>query len=66
MVGAVQGLIGSLKTTAAPPPSPFKRCTTFLISIGCCTNVSECGIYGAGADCATQTNPGPNSETFCT
>ena len=64
MSGAVMGLIASIKA-AAPPAASYFRCTTVQISIGCCTNTNECGIYGAGISCATQTNPGPNSELNC-
>jgi hypothetical protein len=35
-------------TTAA-----LKRCTSFQISIGCCTNTNSCGGLGAGVSCAT-------------
>ena len=49
MTGAVQGLIGSYKAAAAPA---YKRCTTFQISIACCTGTGECGTLGAGASCS--------------
>jgi hypothetical protein len=65
MAGCAQGLIGSLKKAAAPPPSSFFRCTSFQISIGCCSNTSQCGTFGGGVSCATQTNPGPNDENSC-
>lgn len=65
MSGAVMGLIGSLKAAAAPPPPTLFRCTSFQISIGCCTNTNECGTFGAGASCTTQTFPGPNDENTC-
>ena len=52
MVGCVQGLVASSRTAAAPAPTLF-RCTSFQISIACCTNVNECGTLGAGVSCAT-------------
>jgi hypothetical protein len=51
-----------VSTIVAPT---LKRCTSFQISIGCCTNTSQCGPFGAGVSCATQTNPGPNSPNAC-
>jgi hypothetical protein len=43
----------------------LQRCTSFQISIGCCTATSQCGPFGAGVSCATQTNPGPNDPNNC-
>ena len=62
MVGCVQGLIGSLKTAAAPA---LKRCTTAQISIGCCTNTIQCGTLGAGISCSPASNPDPFDPEAC-
>jgi hypothetical protein len=51
MVGVVQGLLASYGTVAAPAPSLF-RCTSFQISIGCCTGTGQCGELGAGVSCS--------------
>jgi hypothetical protein len=51
MVGVVQALIGSYKAAGAPPPSTF-LCTSFQISIGCCTSTASCGELGAGSSCS--------------
>lgn len=51
MAGCAQGLIGSLKTASAPPPSLF-LCTSFQVSIGCCSTTSDCGALGAGSSCS--------------
>jgi hypothetical protein len=51
MAGCVQGLIGSLKSAGAPPPT-LRRCTSFQISIGCCTGTGQCGELGAGVTCS--------------
>ena len=50
MVGVVQGLLASYVEAAAPAPT-LKRCTSFQISIACCTNTSQCGTSGAGVTC---------------
>jgi hypothetical protein len=52
MVGCVQGLIGSLKSAGAPPPPSLFRCTSFQVSIGCCSTTSDCGELGAGVSCS--------------
>jgi hypothetical protein len=53
MVGCVQGLIGSLKSSGGgpPPPSTF-LCTSFQVSIGCCASTASCGELGAGSSCS--------------
>jgi hypothetical protein len=51
MTGAVMGLIGALKAAAPPAPSLF-RCTSFQVSIGCCSTTSDCGELGAGVSCS--------------
>lgn len=51
MTGAVQGLIGSLRAAAPPAPSLF-RCTSFQVSIGCCSSTADCGTLGAGVSCS--------------
>ncbi len=63
-VDSVSSAASSAVSTSAG--AAFFRCTSFQISIGCCTNTNECGTFGAGASCATQTNPGPNDENTCT
>jgi hypothetical protein len=62
MVGIVQGLLASYAAAAPPPPTTF-RCTTFQISIACCTNVNECGELGAGVSCSPAV--GFFNEDFC-
>ena len=58
MVGVVQGLLASYAAAAAPAPTLF-RCTTFQISIGCCTNTNQCGTLGIGASCSPASSPDP-------
>lgn len=49
MVGAVQGLIGTFKTAAAPPAN--KKCSSVQIANLCCDS-AYCGQYGSGATCS--------------
>jgi len=63
MVGVVQGLLASYVAAAAPPPSLF-RCTSFQISIGCCTSTLSCGSLGAGVSCSPET-PGAFTPANC-
>jgi hypothetical protein len=43
----------------------LKRCTSFQISLGCCTNTNQCGTLGAGASCTTATSPNPFFPDNC-
>ena len=54
MTGILNGLVGSLKSAGGgPPPPTLRRCTSFQISIACCTSTSSCGELGAGVTCTT-------------
>lgn len=35
--------------------SVFYRCTSFQVSIGCCTSTADCGTLGAGDTCTPET-----------
>jgi hypothetical protein len=55
--GATQSS-NTLSSTMTVTTGTNKRCTSFQISIGCCTSTSSCGPYGAGVTCS------PKSGTF--
>ena len=65
MVGCVQGLLGSLKSSGGGGGASYFKCTTFQISIACCTNTTQCGTLGAGASCTTPTTPDPFDPNAC-
>jgi hypothetical protein len=49
-------LINSPESAASnsvtPTAGTLKKCTTFQISIACCTSTGQCGALGAGATCS--------------
>jgi hypothetical protein len=50
--------------SVTPTAAALKRCTSFQISIGCCTSTSQCGPLGAGASCSPET-PGAFTPINC-
>ena len=47
----VLSLASAASNSVTPAAAGNKRCTSFQISIGCCTSTSSCGALGAGASC---------------
>jgi hypothetical protein len=66
MVGCVQGLVASSRTAAAAPVSG-KYCTSFQVSLGCCTSTGICAdaTFGAGATCSPAAPEGSGWTTAC-
>lgn len=38
--------------SVTPTSATLRRCTSFQISIACCTSTGQCGALGAGATCS--------------
>lgn len=66
MVGCVQGLIGSLKSAGAAPASG-KYCTSFQVSVACCTSTGVCAAdwFGLGATCSPAAPEGTGWTSDC-
>lgn len=67
MVGCVQGLIGSLKTSSSPPPASGKLCTSAQVSLACCTSTAVCAAdwFGLGASCSPAAAEGSGWTSDC-
>jgi hypothetical protein len=48
----VLSLASAASNSVTPFSATLRRCTSFQISIACCTNTSQCGALGAGATCS--------------
>jgi hypothetical protein len=66
MAGCTQGLIGSLKTSSGGSASG-KYCTSFQVSIACCTSTGVCAdaTFGLGATCSPALPEGQGWTTAC-
>jgi len=66
MVGCVQGLLVGYKAGSAPPVSG-NYCTSFQVSVACCTSTGVCAAswFGQGASCSPASPEGVGWTSDC-